>query len=64
MKDEGTLRDHKVTKGSKIMLIGSTVNDVLAVSAPDPKALKAEMKAEEAAVKDPLSKQKVSFIFS
>ena len=60
MRDEATLREHKVANGSKIMLVGSTVSDVLSVSAPDPKALKAEMKAEEAATKEPLSKQKVT----
>lgn len=57
MQDEQTLRDNKVTKGSKIMVIGSTVSDVMAMTAPDPKVLKEEAKAE-AAAKEPISKQK------
>jgi len=56
MKDDQTLREHKVVKGSKIMLVGSTVNDVLSVSAPDPKVLKQEEK--EAISKEALCKQK------
>ena len=62
MRDDATLRDHKITKGAKIMLVGSTVSAVMSVSAPDPKVLKAEMKAEEAAQKEPISKQKVSSV--
>ena len=58
MRDNETLRQHKVVKGSKIMLVGSTVNDVMSVTAPDPKVLKAEEK-EAAASKTNLSKQKV-----
>ncbi len=58
MKDECSLRDHKVTKSSKIMLVGSTVSDVMSVSAPDPKVLKEEEKAASAS-KLSLSKQKV-----
>ena len=58
MKDEATLRDQKVTGGSKIMLIGSTVSDVMSVTAPDPKVLKEEEK-KEAAAKEALSTQKV-----
>ena len=34
MKDDKTLRDLKVTKGVKLMLIGSTINDVLEVNKP------------------------------
>ncbi len=64
MKDEGSLRDHKVTKGSKIMLVGSTVSDVMSVSAPDPKVLKEEEKAAASASKEPLCKQKVCISFS
>lgn len=58
-KDEVTLRSLNVTKNSKVMLVGSTVSDVMSVSAPDPKALKEEMNAEEAAKKEPLCKQKI-----
>ena len=62
MKDESTLREQKVTKGSKIMLVGSTVNDIMSVTAPDPKVLKEEEKAAVAASKEPLSKQKVNHV--
>ena len=44
------------------MLIGSTVTDVMAVAAPDMKALKEEMAKEEASGKEPLSKQKVGVV--
>ena len=59
MRDEATLRELDVKKNAKIMLIGSTVTDVLSVSAPDMKALKEEEKKEKASSKEPLSKQKV-----
>lgn len=64
MKDEATLREQKVTSGSKIMLVGSTVSDVMSVTAPDPKVLKEEEKKEAAAAKEPLCKQKVCRIFT
>ena len=58
LNDDTTLRDANITKSSKVMLIGSTVNDVMTVAAPDPKALKEEMLKEEAASKEPISTQK------
>ena len=58
--DEATLRELDVKKNSKIMLVGSTVTDVLSVSAPDMKTLKEDEKKEQASGKEPLSKQKVS----
>ena len=60
MKDEATLREQKVNKGARIMLIGSTVNDVMSVSAPDPKILKQEEKEAAAAAKQSLCKLKVT----
>ena len=63
MKDDVSLREHKVTKGSKIMMIGSTVNDLTTVVTPDPKVLKEEEKRAAAASKESFCKQKVgSFI--
>ena len=47
-------------KGARIMLIGSTVNDVMSVSAPDPKILKQEEKEAAAAAKQSLCKLKVT----
>ena len=34
MKDECSLRDLKVTSGAKMMVVGSTINDVITVQAP------------------------------
>ena len=50
---------------SKIMLVGSTVTDVMSVTAPDPKVLKEEEKAAAAASgsKEPISRQKVLCTF-
>jgi hypothetical protein len=60
MPDECTLREQHVTTGSKIMVIGSTVNDVMSVAVPDVKAAVAEgEKANAASSKEALSKQKV-----
>ncbi|XP_076450423.1 ubiquitin domain-containing protein UBFD1-like [Babylonia areolata] len=56
-KDQQTLRELKVTKGAKIMVVGSTLNDVLSVTAPSEKELKEETKATVS--KEPLSQQKV-----
>lgn len=35
-KDERSLRDLGVIKGAKVMVVGSKLNDVLAVSTPAP----------------------------
>ena len=59
MRDDATLREHDVKKNAKIMLVGSTVTDVMSISAPDMKALKEEQKKDEASSKEPLSTQKV-----
>ncbi|XP_076458234.1 ubiquitin domain-containing protein UBFD1-like [Babylonia areolata] len=56
-KDHQTLRELKVTKGAKIMVVGSTLNDVLSVTAPTEKEMKEIAKA--ATNKEPLSQQKV-----
>ena len=34
MKDELTLRKHKVVEGCKMMVVGSTLNDVMTVMPP------------------------------
>ncbi|KAL3875359.1 hypothetical protein ACJMK2_033315 [Sinanodonta woodiana] len=56
-KDEITLRDLKVTKGAKVMVVGSTLTDVLAVSAPSPKEQEEITKSSETS-KEPLCQQK------
>lgn len=57
LPEEKTLREIKVTKGAKIMVVGSTINDVLAVNTPK-EAAQQEVKAEENK-KEPLCRQKV-----
>lgn len=59
MKDDATLRENKVTKGAKIMVVGSTVTDVLAVNEPARKPVKTNEKVEASSSKEPLSRQKV-----
>uniref|UniRef100_A0A0B6ZHB9 Ubiquitin-like domain-containing protein n=2 Tax=Arion vulgaris TaxID=1028688 RepID=A0A0B6ZHB9_9EUPU len=57
-RDDVTLQDLKVVSGAKLMVVGSTLNDVLSVSAPSPKELQAEEKASAKAAKEPFSEQK------
>lgn len=59
MKDDATLRENKVINGSKIMVVGSTVDDVMAVSKPAGKAKVDGGKVDTSSSKDPLCKQKV-----
>ncbi|KAM9784941.1 ubiquitin domain-containing protein UBFD1 [Syngnathus typhle] len=54
--EDKTLREMKVTSGAKIMVVGSTINDVLAVSTPK-EVMQQEVKAEENK-KEPLCRQK------
>ncbi|XP_014610013.1 PREDICTED: ubiquitin domain-containing protein UBFD1-like isoform X2 [Polistes canadensis] len=56
-KDEQTLRNLGVTKGAKVMIVGSKLDDILAVSIPSKQDLADE--ASSAASKEPLSQQKV-----
>lgn len=55
--EDKTLREIKVTSGAKIMVVGSTINDVLAVNTPKD-AAQQDAKAEENK-KEPLCRQKV-----
>lgn len=59
-KDDRTMKDLKVSKGAKIMLVGSTLDDILSVSTtPKPQELKETTSSGAvAAKKEPLSKQK------
>ncbi|XP_057717405.1 ubiquitin domain-containing protein UBFD1 isoform X3 [Corythoichthys intestinalis] len=54
--EDKTLREMKVTSGAKIMVVGSTINDVLAVSTPK-EVVQQEAKADENK-KEPLCRQK------
>uniref|UniRef100_A0A8C3KZZ5 Ubiquitin family domain containing 1 n=1 Tax=Chrysolophus pictus TaxID=9089 RepID=A0A8C3KZZ5_CHRPC len=56
LPEEKTLREIKVTNGAKIMVVGSTINDVLAVNTPKD-AAQQEGKVEESK-KEPLCRQK------
>ncbi|XP_038618327.1 ubiquitin domain-containing protein UBFD1 isoform X2 [Tachyglossus aculeatus] len=56
LPEEKTLREIKVTSGAKIMVVGSTINDVLAVNTPKDSAQQ-ESKSEENK-KEPLCRQK------
>lgn len=62
LPEDKTLRDIKITNGAKIMVVGSTINDVLAVNTPK-EAMQQEVKAEENK-KEPLCRQKVGFTSS
>ena len=59
MNDDATLRENRVTNGAKMMLVGSTINDVLAVSEPALNTNKQNDKFEPASSKEPFCKQKV-----
>ena len=59
MKDDATLRENKIAKGSKIMVVGSTVTDVLAVNEPARKPVQGTEKVESSSSKEPLCRQKV-----
>nr|XP_033333708.1 ubiquitin domain-containing protein UBFD1-like isoform X1 [Megalopta genalis]XP_033333709.1 ubiquitin domain-containing protein UBFD1-like isoform X1 [Megalopta genalis] len=56
-KDDQTLRTLGVTKGAKVMVVGSKLDDVLAVSIPTKQDLSDE--AASTASKEPLSQQKM-----
>jgi len=56
-KDEKTLRDCGVSSASKVMVIGSTLDDVLAISGATPAAA-VEEKSKPAITKEPLCQQK------
>lgn len=60
LPEDKTLRDIKITNGAKIMVVGSTINDVLAVNTPK-EVIQQEVKAEENK-KEPLCRQKVGFV--
>ncbi|XP_018094697.1 ubiquitin domain-containing protein UBFD1 [Xenopus laevis] len=56
LPEDKTLREIKVTNGAKVMVVGSTINDVLAVTTPKD-TIQQEVKEEENK-KEPLCKQK------
>lgn len=57
-KDERNLRELGVVKGAKVMVVGSKLDDVLAVSTPAPQD-SADEKPGSAATKEPFCKQKM-----
>ena len=40
LKDEQTLRESKVSNGVKMMVVGSTLDDVLTIQPPNPKEMR------------------------
>ena len=48
MKDDKSLRELKVTPGAKMMVVGSTIDDVMTVQPPSPGELK-KLQSEAAA---------------
>lgn len=56
--DTKTLKDSGIKDGTKIMMIGSKMNDILAVSTP--KEIVKESVKEPTTTKEPLCQQKVS----
>jgi hypothetical protein len=61
-KDKQTLRELKITKGAKVMVVGSTLSDVLSVTPPTAQEMK-EAAASSTATKEPLSTQTVSITY-
>ncbi|CAI8035482.1 Ubiquitin domain-containing protein UBFD1 [Geodia barretti] len=57
LRDEKTLREAKIANGVKMMVVGSTVDDVLTIQPPDPKELKTK-KTEHTVKKEALSEMK------
>jgi len=60
MNDDASLRENKVTNGSKIMVVGSTINDVLTVTEPALNSHKQNDKFDSVSSREPFCKQKVS----
>lgn len=54
-----TLRELNVSNGVKMMVVGSTINDVMKVTPPPPGTLKDEKSGTSGSSKEPLSKQKM-----
>jgi hypothetical protein len=55
LKDEQTLNEAKITPGIKVMVVGSTVNDLIAVQPPEPSELRKMAKEETDTLREPLS---------
>ena len=58
MKDDSTLRQQNITKNSKVMLVGSKLNDVMAVNVVSEEEKK-KLAQEDKPMKESLSKTKV-----
>eukprot|EP00794_Sanderia_malayensis_P009184 gene9184-10158_t len=54
-----TLRDAKITKGIKLMVVGSTLKDVLTVTPPSKDKVDAKVSDSVTTAKEPLSSQKM-----
>ncbi|KAG7171117.1 Ubiquitin domain-containing protein UBFD1-like [Homarus americanus] len=58
-KDEKTLRELGVTKGAKVMVVGSKLDDVVNVNTPKSDSSSSEKPSTTTSTKEPLSKQKL-----
>ena len=58
--DNKTLNETTIKNGVKVMLIGSTLNDVIAVNSTTKEDIKEEK--AQTSVREPLCKQKVLFL--
>ncbi|XP_064118194.1 ubiquitin domain-containing protein UBFD1-like isoform X1 [Macrobrachium nipponense] len=58
-KDEKTLKELGVTPGSKVMVVGSKLDDVVSVNNPKTESTTAEKSSTTTSTKEPLCKQKL-----
>ncbi|ROT79584.1 hypothetical protein C7M84_001695 [Penaeus vannamei] len=58
-KDEKTLRELGVTRGSKVMIVGSKLDDVVNVNTPKAESTSSEKPSTSTSTKEPLSRQKI-----
>ncbi|GAB6020405.1 Ubiquitin domain-containing protein ubfd1 [Chamberlinius hualienensis] len=58
-KEEKTLRELGVAKGTKLMVVGSTLTDVLQVNTPSNSTNKEEKSSSSSSTKEPLCQQKI-----
>ncbi|XP_053639453.1 ubiquitin domain-containing protein UBFD1 isoform X2 [Cherax quadricarinatus] len=58
-KDEKTLRELGVTRGAKVMVVGSKLDDVVSVNTPKSDSASSEKPSTTTSTKEPLSRQKL-----
>ncbi|XP_042888685.1 ubiquitin domain-containing protein UBFD1-like isoform X2 [Penaeus japonicus] len=58
-KDEKTLRELGVARGSKVMIVGSKLDDVVNVNTPKAESTSSDKPSTSTSTKEPLSRQKI-----